>query len=217
MLAVKLLSALASQSSPFQPLLARCIEAIHPCVFVRGATTSADAAPSVAGTTHMSISTKLSAEVAELRRHLHSSREAFEQARQMLLAEHEEHGASKLKLAGCQLREAQQAENEARLRAQAAAQQAALELVRENMHKDRERGDARAEAERLRMERLLEDALESKWEASRTNKSLQARSRPPNPSQPRPRPRTHSLPASPPPRLPRWTRWTPSRARSTTT
>ena len=135
----------------------------------------------------MSMSAKLNAQVAELRRHLHSSREAFEQARQMLLAEHDAHASCKLKLAGCQLREDQQAESEARLRAQAAAQQAALELVRENMHKDRERGDARAEAERLRMERLLEDALESKWEASRTTKSLQARPTP-NPPQPPPPP-----------------------------
>ena len=192
LLAVRLLSALASQSSPFQPLLTRCVEALRPCVFVRGAT-DASATPSERGAaasediTHMSMSAKLNAQVAELRRHLHSSREAFEQARQMLLAEHDAHASCKLKLAGCQLREDQQAESEARLRAQAAAQQAALELVRENMHKDRERGDARAEAERLRMERLLEDALESKWEASRTTKSLQARPTP-NPPQPPPPP-----------------------------
>ena len=232
LLAVRLLSALASQSSPFQPLLTRCVEALRPCVFVRGAT-DASATPSESDAaasediTHMSMSAKLNAQVAELRRHLHSSREAFEQARQMLLAEHDAHASCKLKLAGCQLRADQQAESEARLRAQAAAQQAALELVRENMHKDRERGDARAEAERLRMERLLEDALESKWEASRTTKSLQARPTPnppqpppppaaasaclclrlpPPPHRPQPCPHTHRLSTSPPPPLPRWTR-----------
>ena len=198
LLAVRLLSALASQSSPFQPLLTRCVEALRPCVFVRGATDASATslergAAASEDITHMSMSAKLRAEVAELRRHLHSSREAFDQARQMLLAEHDAHAACKLKLAGCQLREDQQAESEARLRAQAAAQQAALELVRENMHKDRERGDARAEAERLRMERLLEDALESKWEASRTTKSLQAR---PTPNRPQPPPPPASASAS---------------------
>ena len=79
------------------------------------------------------------------------------------------------------------------------------------------------------MERLLNDALESKWEASRTAKSLQARplSIPPQPppppasasataSWPQPCLRTPRLPISPPPRLPRWTPSTPSRAQSTT-
>ena len=154
LLAVQLLSALASQSSPFQPLLTRCVEALRPCVFVSKATAASAATPKEKGAaapediTHMSMSAKLSAEVAKLRRLLHSSREAFDEARQMLLAEHQAHAECKLKLAGCQLREEQQAESEARLRAQAAAQQAALELVRESMHKDRERGDKRAEEER---------------------------------------------------------------------
>ena len=55
------------------------------------------------------------------------------------------------------------------------------------------------------MERLLEDALESKWEASRTNKSLQARPTP-NPPQPPPPPASASaclLSAARPLRLPR--------------
>ena len=110
LLAVQLLSALASQSSPFQALLTRCVEALRPCVFVCKAT-AASATPLEKGAaapgdvTHMSMSAKLSAEVAELRRLLHSSREAFDQARQMLLAEHEAHAECKLKLAACQLQE----------------------------------------------------------------------------------------------------------------
>ena len=110
LLAVQLLSALASQSSPFQALLTRCVEALRPCVFVSKAT-AASATPLEKGAaapgdvTHMSMSAKLSAEVAELRRLLHSSREAFDQARQMLLAEHEAHAECKLKLAACQLQE----------------------------------------------------------------------------------------------------------------
>ena len=110
LLAVQLLSALASQSSPFQALLTRCVEALRPCVFVSKAN-AASATPLEKGAaapedvTHMSMSAKLSAEVAELRRLLHSSREAFDQARQMLLAEHEAHAECKLKLAACQLQE----------------------------------------------------------------------------------------------------------------
>ena len=69
------------------------------------------------------------------------------------------------------------------------------------------------------MERLLNDALESKWDAARTAKSLQAQPLPIAP-QPPPPPasasttaswpqsclRTPGLPISRPPRLPRWTR-----------
>ena len=94
----------------------------------------------------------------------------------MLLTEHTAHAECKLALEAAQQREAQQAMGEAQLRSQLARAQADLTLVCEQLSTSKERGEARAEEARMAMERLLEDAVEGRWEDRRRFKELQARS-----------------------------------------
>tara|TARA_B100000795_G_C22620467_1_gene368651 strand:+ start:561 stop:770 length:210 start_codon:yes stop_codon:yes gene_type:complete len=69
---LRLLDTLASRPSPYQPVLAQCIEALRPCVFARASTEAAAVAPlewseaASEGVMHISVSAKLSAEVAKL-------------------------------------------------------------------------------------------------------------------------------------------------------
>ena len=113
--------------------------------------------------------------MAELQRHLASSREAFQLVSQMLLTKHEAHAECKHILAGFQQRELQQAAAEARMRAQLARARADLTLVCEQLATSKERGETRAEEERMAVERLLEDAIDGRWEDCRRFKKRQAR------------------------------------------
>lgn len=114
--------------------------------------------------------------MAELQRHLASSREAFQLVSLMLVAKHEVHAECKRILAGFQQREVQQAVAEARMRAQLARARADLTLVCEQLATSRERGETRAEEARMAVERLLEDAIDGRWEDCRRFKERQARS-----------------------------------------
>ena len=94
----------------------------------------------------------------------------------MLLTKHEAHAECKHILAGFQQREVQQAVAEARMRAQLARARADLTLVCEQLATSKEHGEARAEEERMAVERLLEDAIDGRWEDCRRFKERQARS-----------------------------------------
>ena len=114
--------------------------------------------------------------MAELQRHLASSREAFQLVSQMLVTKHDAHAECKQVDMASQRREVQQAVAETRLRAQLARARADLKLVCEQLATSKEHGEARAEEERMAVERLLEDAIEGRWADRRRFKERQARS-----------------------------------------